>query len=171
MGGSGLKIFTSYFYQVRFFQKNDIPLSTAMWDPKWYHANKGQNYQFLDKRGVLNGLRAEPFVPGISCDGLCHGSTMCISDPHICGFLREYSRQLQSLDINDIIARMEVLAKRVQQVNGYIGEPHICLLFHEAPNNPCSERVPVQKWFQDNGIPICEWKKPETSKFAKSINF
>ena len=171
MGGSGLKIFTSYFYQVRFFQKNDIPLSTAMWDPKWYHKFKKSDYQFVDKRGVINGLRADPFVPCANCEGLCYGPNACTAAPQFCGFLREYRRQLDRLDMDDILARMEVLAKRVQQINGYIGEPHICLLFHEAPNNPCSERIPVQHWFQDNGIPICEWKKPETSKFAKSLNF
>lgn len=29
-----MKIRTSYFYQIRNFKKNMIPVSTAMWDPK-----------------------------------------------------------------------------------------------------------------------------------------
>ena len=37
-----MKIMTSYFYAIRFFKPNMIPISTAKWDPKWYHQNKGQ---------------------------------------------------------------------------------------------------------------------------------
>ena len=39
-----------------------IPLSTAMWDPKWYHEGQKQNHWFIDKHNVINGLRAEPFI-------------------------------------------------------------------------------------------------------------
>ena len=43
---------TSYFYQIRNFKPNMIPLSTALWDPKWFHKNKGHSFQFKDKNGV-----------------------------------------------------------------------------------------------------------------------
>lgn len=32
-----MKILISYFYQIRFFKPNMIPLSTAAFDPKWFH--------------------------------------------------------------------------------------------------------------------------------------
>ena len=32
-----MKIRLSYFYQIRFFKKNMIPMSTALSDPEWYH--------------------------------------------------------------------------------------------------------------------------------------
>ena len=35
---------TSYFYQIRFFRPDMIPLSTARFDPSWYHRNKGHNF-------------------------------------------------------------------------------------------------------------------------------
>lgn len=57
-----MKFYISYFYAVRFMKPNTVALSTAMWDPKWFY-DKYQGDVYLDKRGVLNGLRAEPFVP------------------------------------------------------------------------------------------------------------
>ena len=72
-----MKIYTSYFYKIRFFKPNMIPISTAMWDPKWYHANQKQDHWFVDKNGVINGLRASVFAPGevatavSTCGPLC----------------------------------------------------------------------------------------------------
>lgn len=51
-----MKFYISYFYAVRFMKPNTVALSTAMWDPKWFY-NKHQGDVYLDKRGVLNGLR------------------------------------------------------------------------------------------------------------------
>lgn len=59
-----MKIYTSYFYQVRNFPINTVAFSTAMWDPKWFHDFKDRKYKFKDKRGIWNGLRATPLVPG-----------------------------------------------------------------------------------------------------------
>ena len=44
-----MKFALGYFYQVRFFTPNMIPVSTAVSDPKWYHQNKGPQFTFLDK--------------------------------------------------------------------------------------------------------------------------
>lgn len=32
-----MKFYISYFYAVRFMKPNTVALSTAMWDPKWFH--------------------------------------------------------------------------------------------------------------------------------------
>ena len=39
-----MKIYTSYFYQIRFFKPNMIPLSTAKYDPSWFHKGLGWKY-------------------------------------------------------------------------------------------------------------------------------
>ena len=79
-----MKIMTSYFYQIRFMKQNYIPLSTAIWDPKWFHQNKGQDFQFKDKNGVWNGLRAEIFMPGKEC-----GSARFANVKQVCKILED----------------------------------------------------------------------------------
>lgn len=153
-----MKIMTSYFYQIRFFTPNMIPLSTAKWDPKWFHQGRGQAYQWKDKRGVWNGLRAEPFVPGASCDGLCRGPQFCQEhDPAYCAFLRCYRGQLNRLDFTHILDQIDKVGKRIQEMEGFQEEPVVVLIVHEATSNPCSERRIIQQWFRDNGYPIEEF--------------
>lgn len=156
-----MKIYISYFYQLRFFPKNAIPLSTAIWGPKWFK----QGTPWKDKRGVWNGLRAEPFVPGQQCDGLCHGPEYCglrpndveAFSPTKCSFLRRYLVQLNMLNFDEIMARFEKLGKTIQNKEGFLEEPIAILLVHEAPDNPCSERWPLIKWFADHGYELEEW--------------
>ena len=104
-----MKIYTSYFYNIRFFPSNLIPLSTAMSDPKWYHDFKDQDYVFYDKRGVLNGLRAAPFAPRSNLAGLCYGAESCQQNPENCPFLVNYLNQLRHLDFTEIIDRFKKL--------------------------------------------------------------
>ena len=68
-----MKFYTSYFYQIRNFTPNMIPLSTACGDPLWFHKGMDNSYTFFDKNGVINGLRAEMLHPDNSCSGLCEG--------------------------------------------------------------------------------------------------
>lgn len=154
-----MKIYTSYFYQVRFFKPNMIPLSTAQFDPKWYNQNRGQGYVFKDKNGVYNGLRAEPFAPGQSCSNDCRGPQNCpTKDFNSCSFLQKYYAQLCQLDFNDIMNRIERIANHIQNLEQFTDEPIVVLLVHEASDNPCSERKAIQKWFADNGVIVEEWK-------------
>lgn len=150
-----MKIYTSYFYQVRFFKRNMIPLSTAMWDPKWFHLNDSQDVTFKDANGVYNGLRATPFVPGPLCHDDCRGQP-CNQTPNTCNFLRNYRKQLDALDFQEIIKRFKRLANDIQRYERFKEEPIMVLLFHEAYDNPCSERWIVLDWFKDNSYPISE---------------
>lgn len=143
----GMKLWTSYFYTVRFFRPNQIPLSTAIWDPKWYHAGKGQTHAFVDRRGVLNGLRAEALHPGKTCEGLCLGKETCGGDPAPCRFMTEYQRQLESVDAAEYLKELEKLGDRAKSALRFEGEPEIVLLVHEAPDNECSEQSALQKKF------------------------
>ena len=155
-----MEIYTSYFYQVRFMKPNMIPLSTAMFDPRWYHQNKSQEYVWKDKNGVYNGLRAPVFAPGPLCEGLCRGPETCDThDPTRCLFLSTYRYQLDQLDFNDVVARCERLGRYVQSLEHFAEEPVIMLLVHEAPQNPCSERRVIQEWFAANGKEVVEWQK------------
>lgn len=154
-----MKIQTSYFYQVRFMKPNCIPLSTAKYDPHWFHQNHGQNYQFKDKNGVWNGLRADPFVPDSSCDGLCSGPANCVgTDPSSCSFLKAYSKQLERLNFELILHRMYNIGRCIQKDEGFQEDPVIILLVHEAYTNPCSERWIIQDWFKNHDYPITEFR-------------
>ena len=153
-----MKIMTSYFYQIRNFIPNMIPLSTAVWDPKWYHQNKNQKFHFIDKNGVINGLRAEPFMPGEECEGECYGPETCsINNPHICNFLRHYRHQLDRLNYNEIITRFERLGNFLKNELNFKEEPIMVLIVHEAYTNPCSEREVIQEWFKSHEYPIQEF--------------
>ena len=153
-----MKIMTSYFYQIRFFTPNMIPLSTAVWDPKWFHQNQPQYFQFKDHNGVWNGLRAKPFVPGPQCQNLCRGPEYCkTGDPNNCDFLKNYRKQLDQLNFNEIIQRIDTLGKAIQQKEQFTDEPIVVFIFHETFKNPCSERWVVRDWFKDNGYEIKEF--------------
>lgn len=149
-----MTIYTSYFYQIRFFPKNLVPLSTAAFDPKWFHDFKGKNYQFKDKRGVINGIRAEIFMPGSDLGGYCAPS--CGQVPPNCDFLLRYRAQLNKLDFADVWERFTGLASMVQSREG-IEDVNFALIVHEAPSKACSERIVLQEWFADHGYPISEW--------------
>lgn len=147
-----MKIYTSYFYQVRFFTPNMVPISTAKFDPKWFK-------RCIDKNGVMNGLKARVFAPGPECEGLCRGPQNCLNLPDNCPFLKTYWNQLSKLNFKDILERTQNLCNRVCAALECSEEPIAVFLFHEAPNNPCSERIIFQKWFAENGLVVPEWKK------------
>ncbi len=149
-----MKIYTSYFYQVRHFSKNMVPLSTAVWDPKWFHLHDTQDVTFIDAKGVYNGLRATPFVPDDTCPHDC--SKECKQKPKGCTFLTAYRKQLDRLNFQEILQRFERLGNDIKRYEKFVDEPIMVLLFHEAYDNPCSERWVVLDWFRDNGYPITE---------------
>ena len=158
-----MKIDTSYFYQIRFFRPYEIPFSTAVWDPHWYHDFKDQKYNFIDKRGVLNGLRNSDFRPGRECENLCRGPETCISkDPYHCDFLETYAKQLRSLNPT-------LIEKYFKDVCGQIAikmkldvEPKPILIVHEAPDKLCSERIVIQQVLHEFGFECEEWSPLST---------
>ncbi len=153
-----MKIYTSYFYQVRFFKPHQIPISTAVWDPKWYHEFKGQDHLFKDKNGVWNGIRLEYLNPKRCNAGGCPCKK---KDPENCWFLKSYLAGLRRWNFSEILQYLLRTAEYLQRLEGFTEEPEIMLLVHEAPDNPCSERVPLQKYFQEHGIDVCEWENKE----------
>lgn len=150
-----MKLLTSYFFAIRYMPSYFLPISTAVWDPKWFHNFKSSRHVFLDKRNVLNGLRCEPLVPGESCQGLCCGAP-CDYFPTTCEFLKQYSSQLETINRNDFIQRLDRLKgaaadylnkeKTILDSTLFGGDMQPVFMFHETPENPCSERQPFTKW-------------------------
>ena len=159
-----MEIYTSYFYQIRFFTEDLIPLSTAKWDPKWFHNFKNQNHYFFDKRKILNGLRIPLFVPGKNCDNLCKGKNCNLSSKD-CLFLKEYQKQLNNLNFEEVINFLQNILDNYKKLRPDIIEPKIVLIVYETPDNPCSERKIIQNWFKENNINIREWRKDEKTNY------
>ena len=99
-----MKIYISYFYNIRFLKPYQIPLSTAIWDPKWFHNGLGNNEVFLDKNGVLNGLRLEELNPG-SCNAC--GCPCKIKNYQDCIFLKSYRAGLRKINFQDLYNKIE----------------------------------------------------------------
>lgn len=136
-----MKLALSYFYQIRNFKKFMIPVSTAVWDPKWFHDFKDKEYIFKDKNGVYNGIRFEELAPGDTCKDLCRGPEECSTkDPVDCLFLQNYRKQIQQLDKDKLLKECETLASNIQRKECFTEEPIIVFIVYETPNNKCSER-------------------------------
>lgn len=147
------KLAISYFYRIRFFDRSMVPLSTAVWDPKWF-SNSGEPY--FDKRGVLNGLRFAPFVADSTCDNLCRGSDGCMQTPDSCNFLKAYRAMLDKLDYGKIMQMLDKLAGKMQSTLKLTQEPTFVFMVYEAPSKPCSERVPLKAWFKDHDYNLAD---------------
>lgn len=147
-----MEIYISYFYKIRFFKPNMIPLSTTVSDPKWFHENRSIYHNFLDKNRVLNGLRIEELVPNSSCNSLCRGREKCLYEPSNCEFLRRYYEQLCQLDFDALMKKLEGIAANYCKTFNIVEEPQIVFIVYETPDNPCSERHVIQRYFKEHGI-------------------
>ena len=147
-----MKLYTSYWAQVRHFPSSLVILNTTIWPPKWY-GPLGK----VDKNGVIS-LTCSPLQPGKSCEGLCRGPEMCKGHkPDQCSFLREYRKQLDAIDFNDFMGRLLDLHARLCE-DFHKDDFDFAFIFFEKYDNPCSERWAVQDWFHSHEIEISEWK-------------
>ncbi len=161
-----LQFRTSYFYQLRYFNPNMLPFSTALSDPKWFHEDKSNGHIFIDSRGVVNGLRCKPIInkglkvaqspDSCPCSGLGHQTTT-----NNCAFLAHYRRALDEIDFENLYEEFENIAQHYWC--GYSKVDHtkplvIVLLVHEAVSNYCSERGALQRYFQAHGVECKEWE-------------
>lgn len=142
-----MKLYTSYFAQLRKFPQNLVGLSTAHWNPKWRPMGK-------DKRGVIC-VDCPPFKPGLECDGLCNGSCNP-KHPEDCAFLKVYKTQLDKINLIQFQNSLGNLAAKIAAQEN-IQDIDFALLVYETPANPCSERVAIQQWGKENNIAIQEW--------------
>ena len=98
-----MKIRTSYFYQIRNFNRTMIPISTALWDPTWFHANQGENHIFYDARKILNGVRINPIIQaGKKCGEQEPVPCPCQEKSFTtCSFLSNYRKNLNEIDFDE----------------------------------------------------------------------
>ena len=136
-----MKIYTSYWAQVRNFPTNLVGLNTTVWPPKYRPLG-------TDARGVTV-INCKPLVPGRECDYLCRGSC---NPPHPqdCSFLQTYRKQLDKINFNEFYTYIEELSKKYNNAD-------FAFIVFEPPTRQCSERIPIQNWFHDNRIEIEEW--------------
>ena len=156
-----MKLATSYFYQIRNFKPYMIPFSTAMYDPDWFHDYQSIKHNFLDKNEVVNGLRISELVPNKDCANLCHGTDFCLeSGPNECDFLKTYQRQLEEINYDKMIMKLQVICDRVQRQLRFKEEPIAVFMVYEVPSKLCSERQIIHKVMNDKGYYIEELKYP-----------
>lgn len=138
-----MKLYTSYYAQLKNFPKSLIALSTAVFPPKWI--NFGTN----DKD--ITVLNCKPLIPGYECEYLCRGK--CDPPhPYDCEFLKTYRKQLDKINFDEFYGYMKELSKRYNDAD-------FAFIVFEPPTRECSERRIIQQWIQDNGFDIEEWRK------------
>lgn len=145
-----MKIATSYFYQIRNFTPNMVPVSTAISDPTWYRPPEGKEY-YIDKRGIVCGLRYEPLIVQLHGENECPGPGQCwysesdIRDPQgnrvLCPCMQEYEQLL-----NTLVDKEKTLKAFEFCLNKFNADT-IVLIVYETPTNPCSERYALQRFF------------------------
>lgn len=144
-----MKIYISYFAQIRNFPPNLVGLSTAVWNPKWLQKGRSQN-------GII-WLDIPPLKPGASCEGLCNGKCNP-KHPNDCSFLQTYKRQLNAINFEDIITKLQNLREKICNNEGF-QDVEFVLLVYEKYDNPCSERWSLIQWFKEHGVELKEWQK------------
>lgn len=132
----------SYFYQIRNFTPNIIPVSTALSDPIWYRPPEGKEY-YIDKRGIICGLRYEPLIVQRKAEHCCPCENRSLAPR--CPTLLEYRELLETIDFDKMIKSFEFCLNK-------FNKDTIALMVYEAPNNPCSERFSLIDYFAAHDI-------------------
>ena len=140
----------TYFYNVRYMKPSQLPLSTAMFPPKFFAQTSKKNVAHLDKKGVILGLTTHEFVPQKQCECPCEKK-----DYNSCCFLKEYYTQLSKLDFDEVILSWNDFVEKLSNLTS-ISIDEVVLLVYEKPDNPCSERTVLKKWFSEHGIELQE---------------
>ena len=169
-----INFYISYFYQIRNMKPNMLPVSTAMWDPKWFHDDKRGRWKYMDKNGVINGVRMIDLMMPLykweelvkrneSCEhcGINNGANVAwISG--MCPFMKEYAKCIREKNpdfqkfINFCDGYLQFLNQRLN-----LCLDTIIFIVHEAPSKGCGERPELQRWFAENGMELKEWNKDE----------
>ena len=143
-----MKVYISYFYQLRNLPENILPISTALCWPKWMKIPKGKIIRYQERLWVGTSLK-ELSPAEINCND-CVGCSKELAGN--CNFTKLYYEYLQTLDFSEVMSRIEKAAN-------YFKCSEVCLMVYEAPTNPCSERASLIRWFSENGYDLQEWQK------------
>ncbi len=152
-----MKLAISYFYQIRNFKPNMIPISTALWDPFWFQPPADKEY-WIDKRGIVCGLRYEPLIVQKEGSHTCPCKNRSLA-PN-CPTMQEYRQLLETIDFDKMIKAFEFCGNKFKKELNFQEEPIIVLIVYETPNNSCSERAALIDYFQSKGIDCKELNYP-----------
>lgn len=150
-----MKIYIANFANLRNMNENCIPVSTAVWQPKFWKYG-------IDKHNIFLGLserELSPYKIDIEDEVLCCKDCPRKKDLPDCEFLRRYRAYLDTVDMNYILSEFSRVSEEVRMITHYEGDPSIVLLVYEAEDNPCSERKPLIEWFAKHGIAVENWRK------------
>ena len=125
-----MKLYISYFAKLRKLPSNILPLSTAVYKPKWYD---GLSIRELSPYKIKE-------VECVNCDHAHHET---------CSFLKQYREYLETLDFDEVYHKLNTVSELTNM--------DVCLLVYEATSNPCSERGPLVDWFKTHGVEITEF--------------
>lgn len=125
-----MKLYISYFAKLRKLPSNILPLSTAVYKPKWYD---GLSIRELSPYKIKE-------VECIDCDHAHHET---------CSFLKQYREYLETLDFDEVYHKLNTVSELTNM--------DLCLLVYEVTSNPCSERGPLVDWFKTHGVEITEF--------------
>ena len=125
-----MKLYTSYWAQVRNFPKNLIGLNTTCFPPRWRPLGQ-------DKNGVWV-IDCPPLKPGKECEGLCNGKCNP-KHPTDCKFLNNYYGQLMKIDFNKFMDSLFKLYEKICS-NENLKDINFAFIFFEKWDCPCSER-------------------------------
>lgn len=148
-----MQFLISYFSRLRYFKPNMIPFNTAMWPPKFYDIRNPS----IDKNGVLIGVDCPPLKPG-NIDASCGKECSQKYSPNMCSFQSQYYEKLQSISFQNLINHVEQISLRAKNDLGFEDEPIPVLMVYESNKNFCGERLPLIKWFADNGVELKEFE-------------
>lgn len=157
-----MEFYITNFANLRHLKPNMIPISTCLSDPIFFHNNtRNKKICFIDKNGVMNGIREEILSPKFISQEYCVCSKTCSFKSIIpeCPFLKAYSEYLDTINFNDLLSELSRTAEEVRLVTQFDGEPIIVLLVYESETNLCSERIPLQNLFRKYGINLKNFKK------------
>ena len=157
-----MKVMISYFNNIRNFDTDVLPVSTAMWDPKWYHNSLAPDNIFIDKRGIVNGMKCRKLIlPITDWYELENSNEECRHDcPFIgtnCKFMQKYRHHLDTIKFDKLLTSFQTMLQYVNQLLG-LECKDVVLLVHEKPDKLCSERVVLKAWFKDHGLELEEYK-------------
>lgn len=156
-----MKFYITYFYNVRFLWPNQIPISTAIWDPPYYKLGNGKRYKVADN-GVVLGIKEDSLIyKGLeSLKEQCQKGCPYASKAPRCEFMLSYIEQLRQIDFEGyLLPEFRRIAEDVRKITNYSGEPEIVLLVHEKPDVVCAERPCLVQVFNERGIELAEWHK------------
>lgn len=150
-----MKIYISNFANIRYLTENCIPISTAVWPPKFWKFGVDKNNVFLG----ISEKELSPYKIDVEDGVLCSKDCKRRADLPNCEFLVRYRAFLDTVDINYILNEFSRVAEDVRKITHYKNDAIIVLLVYESINNQCSERWPLIDWFAKHGIEVKNFNK------------